>query len=54
MTRNPANAAYLRLLRLLRSNRSGTPTYREFDRDLRGVRNLEIHARIDASSIRGF
>lgn len=51
MTRNPANAAYLRLLR---SNRSGTPTYREFDRDLRGVRNLEIHARIDASSIRGF
>ncbi len=51
MTRNPANAAYLRLLR---STRPGTPTYREFDRDLQGARSLETSARIAAVAMRGF
>lgn len=51
MTHTPANAAYLRLLR---STRRGTPTFREFDRDLRGARSLETSARIAAAAIRGF
>ena len=49
--RMPANAAYLRLLR---SRHSGTPTFREFDRDLQGARHLEIAARMDAARFRGF
>ncbi len=51
MTRLPANAAYLRLLC---STHFGTPTLREFDRDLQGARRMEIAARLDASRFRGF
>lgn len=45
------NAAYLRLLR---STRSGAPTFREFDSDLQRARTLDTAARLDASAIRGF
>lgn len=49
--RMPANTAYLRLLR---SRHAGTPTFREFDRDLQDARRLEIAARVDAARVRGF
>ncbi len=51
MTRRITNPAYIRLLR---STRSGGPTYREFDRDLQGARSLEVTARLDAAAVRGF
>ena len=52
MTRRAASdPAYVRLLR---STRPGTPTFREFDRDLQGARSLETSARIAAAALRGF
>jgi hypothetical protein len=47
----PENKAYLRLLR---ARHSGTPTLREFDRDLHRARHLETIARLDATAVRGF
>lgn len=49
MTRTPASAA---CLRLLHSTCPGTPTLREFDRDLQGARSLEASARIAAAAMR--
>lgn len=46
-----SNKAYLRLLR---ARHIGTPTAREFDRDLHGARHLETIARLDATAVRGF
>lgn len=52
MTRRAASdSAYARLLR---STRPGTPTFREFHRDLEGARFLDTTARIAAAAMRGF
>ena len=52
MTRRAASdPAYVRLLR---STRPGTPTFREFDSDLHGARSLDTSARIAPAALRGF
>lgn len=51
MTRFPINSAYLALLR---ANRHANPSLREFDRDQRQMRRMELAARIDATRYRGF
>jgi len=51
MTRLPINSAYLALLR---TSRHANPSLREFDRDQRQVRRMELAARLDAARYRGF